>query len=112
MHRNHPQVATSAQTDVAKDDPGNMCFPHTTRSPQTAIPIHRSRDPCEDPSDLIVHRASEPSPSNRWGAPRIQMLAHSNPNNSPGQTSRLNNGTSVNPYGPTPITRAQRRTRT
>jgi hypothetical protein len=37
----------------------------------------------------IVHRASEPSPSNRWGA----VLA----NNSPGQTSRPNDGITDTP---------------
>ena len=44
-----------------------MCFPHTTRSSQTAIPPCCSRNPPKDPSDPIVHRASEPSLSNRWG---------------------------------------------
>ena len=70
MHRNHPQTRIEVQT---QDDPGNMCFPHTTGFSRTAISPHRSRDPLKDPSDKIVHRASEPSPSNRWGAIALNM---------------------------------------
>jgi hypothetical protein len=45
-----------------------LCFPHTTRSSQTAVSLRCLRNPKKDPSDKIVHRASEPSLSNRWGA--------------------------------------------
>ena len=68
-----------------------LCFPHTTRSFRMAVSSHCLRNPPKDPSDKIVHRASEPSPSNRWGA-ALPECKHSSDNNSPGQTSRLNNG--------------------
>jgi hypothetical protein len=45
-----------------------LCFPHTTRSFRMAISARCLRNPPKDPSDKIVHRASEPSLSNRWGA--------------------------------------------
>ena len=69
---------------------------HNTIMPDGRL-TYRLRAMQSDPSDRIVYRASEPSLSNRWGAAPAKVFAHSNPNNSPGQTSRLNNGTSANP---------------
>ena len=85
-----------------------LCFPHTTRSSQTAISSHCLRNPPKDPSDKIVHRASEPSPSNRWGAITLKHERTA----IPGQTSRLNNGTLDQSEDRSRVTRAQRRTRT
>ena len=45
-----------------------LCFPHTTRSFRMAVSARCLRNKPKDPSDKIVHRASEPSPSNRWDA--------------------------------------------
>jgi hypothetical protein len=85
-----------------------LCFPHTTRSSQTAISSHCLHNTPKDPSDKIVHRASEPSPPNRWGAITLNHERTA----IPGQTIRLNNGT-VNPSEDrSRVTRAQRRTRT
>jgi hypothetical protein len=39
-----------------------MCFPHTTGFSQTANSSDRLRGSMKDPSDQIVHNASEPSP--------------------------------------------------
>jgi hypothetical protein len=38
-----------------------------------AVSSHCLRNPPKDPSDKIVHRASEPSLSNRWGAITLNM---------------------------------------
>ena len=96
MHRNHPQGIRMIA--------GNIVFSATQHDFPRWPPYRSLAQPPKDPSNKIVHRASEPSPSNRWGA----ALA----SNSPGQTSRLNNGMSTRPEGQISITRAQRRTRT
>jgi hypothetical protein len=85
-----------------------LCFPHTIRLCQMAIPSHCSRNPPKDPSGKIVHRASEPSPSNRWGAITLKQERTA----IPGQTIRLNNGTLNPSEDRSRVTRAQRRTRT
>jgi hypothetical protein len=96
MHRNHPQGM--------KDDCWKYCA-FRAQHDFPKWPLRRSlAQPAKDPTDKIVHRASEPSPPNRWGA----ALA----SNSPGQTSRLNNGTLSLSEDRPHITRAQRRTRT
>ena len=73
-----------------------------------AISTHCSRNPLKDPSGKIVHRASEPSPSNRWGAITLDHERTA----IPGQTIRLNNGTVDQSEDRSRVTRAQRRTRT
>ena len=85
-----------------------LCFPHTTRSFRMAVSARCLRNKPKDPSDKIVHRVSEPSLSNRWGAITLDHERTA----IPGQTIRLNNGT-VNPSEDrSRVTRAQRRTRT
>jgi hypothetical protein len=96
MHRNHPQGM--------EDSCWKYCVFRTQHDLPRWPPRHLLAQPPQDPTGKIVHRASEPSPSNRWGA----VLA----NNSPGQTSRLNNGTLIPSEDRPRITRAQRRTRT
>jgi hypothetical protein len=114
MHRNHPQAVTTTCVVTSSHWSSNvteewsleiLCFPqHIQFDPGRPPRADRSHDHHGIHPGQIVHRASEPSPSNRWGA----ALA----NNSPGQTSRLNNGMSTRPKGQISITRAQRRTRT
>jgi hypothetical protein len=101
MHRNHPQVATSTLDDVAvKDSSWKYCVFRTQHDPsRMATSPDRLRDPMTDPSDKIVHRASEPSPPDRWGATlsHLNVSIQTERTAIPGQTSRPNSGTFTNP---------------
>jgi hypothetical protein len=107
-------LATSALADVAE---GQSLEILVLSAHTQFLPNGRRADRSCDHHGIhpgqIVHRASEPSPPNRWGVARSPNAAHSSRRTTiPGQTSRLNNGTSTRPEGRISITRAQRRTRT
>jgi len=117
MHRNHPQTqlsGSSCHRRIAGNSPGlpeatvtgpidclktvlEILVFSATQHDRCKWPRHQPlARSIKDPSDRIVHRASEPSPSDRWGATRYPNAEHSSRRTTiPGQTSRPNSGSVV-----------------
>jgi hypothetical protein len=62
-----------------------------------AISPHRSRDPLKDPSDKIVHNASEPSPPTIGAPLPLECKAFKRKTAIPGQTYDRTTGPSIRP---------------
>ena len=92
MHRNHPQTQIEAEPE---NDPGTIYSLRTQPISSDGRFADRARRSHKDPSNKIVHRASEPSPPT-VGVRFLRTAI-------PGQTSRPNDGPGTAVSGQRPV---------
>jgi hypothetical protein len=99
-----PHHAQKPSSETPEDDPGNLRVFRTQHDPPRPVSPRSLARSWITGSDRIVHNASEPSPSDRWGHPSLRTVSRSD--------TRPNDGSVDQSEDRSLLTRAQRRTRT
>jgi hypothetical protein len=84
-----PHHAQKPSSETPEDDPGNLRVFRTQHDPPRPVSPRSLARSWITGSDRIVHNASEPSPSDRWGTPPCGRF--------PGQTHDRTTGALTNP---------------